>query len=122
MGVIYERKGLCPYTNVCESFKTMLNSERWMQKALIQLRREGADSFSRAEGGYTVHTLQDRLEHLRKVRMRCYNHHGRCLRFWQFEKKNEDAKSISLFKRRLEMKERASTPIPLQQQAPESQE
>lgn len=122
MGVIYERKGLCPYTDVCESFKTIVNSERWMQKALSRLRREGADRLPMAEGGYTVQTLHSRLEHLRKVRTRCYSHHGRCLRFWQFEKKMEDNKPVSQFKKRLEMREEPPPPIPIQHQAQESQE
>lgn len=117
--VIFERRGLCPYTDICESYATIMNSERWMRKALYRLRKEGASSLSRAEGGCTIQTLQDRLEHLRKVKRRCNDYHGRCLRFWQFEKKREDNKASSLVKKHLEMRD-APPIIPYQQPTPPS--
>ena len=119
--VIFDRRGLCPYTDICESYATIMNSERWMRKALYRLSKEGASSLPRAEGGYTIQTLQDRLEHLRKVKSRCNDYHGRCLRFWQFEKKREDNRSSSLVKRHLERRETPPT-TPYQQPIPPSQD
>jgi hypothetical protein len=98
---VYERTGLCPYTGDCDSYRSIVNGERWMEKALSAMRRGGVDSLPRAEGGYTVDDLQSRLTHLRRVKDRCYSSNGRCLRFWQFERKNERSVSLSRLRGRL---------------------
>jgi hypothetical protein len=98
---VYERTGLCPYTGDCDSYRSIVNGERWMEKALSAMRRGGVDSLPKAEGGYTVDDLQSRLTHLRRVKDRCYSSNGRCLRFWQFERKNERSVSLSRLRGRL---------------------
>ena len=98
---VYERTGLCPYTGDCDSYRSIVNGERWMEKALSAMRRGGVDSLPRAEGGYTVDDLQSRLTHLRRVKDRCYSSNGRCLRFWQFERKNERSVSMNRLRGRL---------------------
>ena len=110
---VYERTGLCPYTGDCESFRSIVNGERWMVKALSTMRRAGADSLPGAEGGYTVDDLQGRLAHLRRVKNRCYSSNGRCLRFWQFERKNENRSSLNRLRRRLVADEGVVDPIPV---------
>jgi len=80
---MYERTSLCPYTDRCESYQTILRSERWMEHALSKLRREARQGVS-SYCGYTVEALLWRLEHMNRVKERCYKHNGRCLRFWQF--------------------------------------
>jgi hypothetical protein len=110
---VYERTGLCPYTGDCESFRSIVNGERWMVKALSTMRRAGVDSLPSTEGGYTVNDLQDRLAHLRRVKNRCYSGNGRCLRFWQFERKNKSRSSLNRLKRRLVADERVADPIPV---------
>ena len=66
-----------------------------MKRALSKMRREGTDSLSQSEGGYTLNGLLSKLVHLRRVKNRCYSGNGRCLRFWQFKKKNEHHISFS---------------------------
>ena len=119
---VYDRTGLCPYTGDCESFRSIVNGERWMEKALSTMRREGKDSLPRAEGGYTVNNLQDRLAHLRRVKNRCYSSNGRCLRFWQFERMNENRSSLNRLKRRLASDEWVVDPIPVRPIVHEAEE
>jgi hypothetical protein len=84
---VYERTGLCPHTNACDSFSAIVNSESWMEKTLSGLRRSGTDAVSWEEGGYTADGLQERLLHMRRVKERCYSGNRRCLRFWQLERR-----------------------------------
>jgi hypothetical protein len=119
---VYERTGLCPYTGDCESFRSIVNGERWMEKALSTMRRAGADSLPRAEGGYTVDDLQGRLAHLRRVKNRCYSSNGRCLRFWQFERKDKSRSSLNRVKRRLVADEGVVDPIPVRPIVHEAEE
>lgn len=102
---IYKSTGLCPYTGECESYQTIVNSENWIYKALSRLRREGSDRLPREEGGYSEQMLQNRLENLRAVKRRCYGYNGRCLRFWQFEKKKEEDRALMHLMGHLEAKE-----------------
>ena len=98
---IYKRTGLCPYTGECESFRTIAESERWMERALSRLRRGEMDGAVDGEREYSEESLVDKLEHLKRVRERCYGYNGRCLRFWQFERRSEEERSFDLLKKRL---------------------
>ncbi|MCW3978282.1 MAG: hypothetical protein NWF12_00915, partial [Candidatus Bathyarchaeota archaeon] len=40
---------------------------------------------------------------LKRVRERCYGYNGRCLRFWQFERRSEEERSLDLLKKRLSL-------------------
>ncbi len=100
---IYKRTGLCPYTGECESFRTIAESERWMERALSRLRRGEVDGEGERE--YSEELLVDKLEHLKRVRERCYGYNGRCLRFWQFERRSREERSFDLLKTRLSMVE-----------------
>ena len=119
---VYERTGLCPYTGDCESFRSIVNGERWMEKALSTMRRAGADSLPGAEGGYTVDDLQGRLAHLRRVKNRCYSSNGRCLRFWQFERKDESRSSLNRLRRKRVADEGVVDPIPVRPIVHEAEE
>jgi len=110
---VYERTGLCPYTGDCDSYRSIVNGERWMGRALSEMRREGMDSLPRAEGGYSERDLQGRIAHLRRVKDRCFSSNGRCLRFWQFERKNEHNMSLSRLKRKFVEDDRALDPVPV---------
>jgi hypothetical protein len=90
---MYERTSLCPYTEKCESYQTILRAERWMEHALSKLRREARQGVS-SYCGYTVEALNWRLEHMNRVKDRCYNRNGCCLRFWQFRAKEERESSL----------------------------
>jgi hypothetical protein len=108
---IFGRRDMCPYTGECESFKTMVRAERWMERAVSSLRRSGEEKLSEAEGGYHINTLQHRLEHLRGVKKRCYSHHGRCLRFWQFERLKGELQASG--DSRYSSREGAPRPVPV---------
>jgi hypothetical protein len=66
----------------------MKRSEDWMIQWLSKMRTRSSQAPS-GDGAFTVESLQSRLEHLRRVRERCYSYNGRCLRFWQFKAKAE---------------------------------
>ena len=119
---VYERTGLCPYTGDCDSYRSIVNGERWMEKALSAMRRGGLDSLPKAEGGYTVDDLQSRLTHLRRVKDRCYSSNGRCLRFWQFERKNERSVSLSSLRGRLVADRAVENRMPVRLIAHEAEE
>ncbi len=102
---IYKRTGLCPYTGECESFRTISESERWMERALSRLRRGMVDGAVDGEREYSEESLVDKLEHLKRVRERCYGYNGRCLRFWQFRRRSEEERSFDLLKKRLSFME-----------------
>jgi hypothetical protein len=89
---VYEKTGLCPHTDVCDSYSAIVKSESWMERTLRGLRREGQVALPREEGGYTAEELQDRLLHMRRVKERCYSSNRRCLRFWQLEKHTQSLK------------------------------
>ena len=99
---------------MCESYQTIRRSEHWMSKALSQIRRSGLDSLPKSEGGYTALMLENKLGQMRRIKDRCYQHNKRCLRFWQFNRKQESTivdielqNKISIFS-----KINASSPIP----------
>ena len=108
---VYERTGLCPYTGDCDSYRTIVNSERWMERALYRLRREGNESLSFSEGGYSIDYLQTRLTHMRKVKNRCYGRNGGCLRFWQFERAKDDMEAYNRLKMELLVRRQSSPQI-----------
>ena len=113
---VYKRTGLCPYTGECTSFQTIVNNERWMGKALSRLRREGLSFLPDEDGGYSEESMEDKLGHLRRVKERCYSYNGRCLRFWQYERRKEDKKPFDWLKMRLEVFDRVTAPIQLEDQ------
>ena len=98
---VFEATSLCPYTGSCESYRAIVNGERWMEKALSDLRRSGKEKLPQSEGGYTDHVLMNKLMGLRRVKDRCYNHNGRCLRYWQFRKKDMEEKSMVVLRERM---------------------
>jgi len=49
----------------------------------------------RDEEGYSEMVLEGKLEHLKRVKDRCYKYNGRCLRFWQLKKVEEKKKPIA---------------------------
>lgn len=87
LSTVFERTGLCPHTDVCDSYRAIVKSESWMEKCLSRLRRAGRTAQTREEGGYTADGLQAQLLHMRQVKERCYSGNKRCLRFWQLERK-----------------------------------
>ena len=100
---MFDPTSICPYTERCESYRTILSSERWMQVELRSMRRQGMDGHSPAGGGYSIETLELKLERLRKVRERCYKYKGRCLRYWQFEKKRKEQESMKKLETRVDL-------------------
>jgi hypothetical protein len=104
---MFDTTSFCPYSKQCESYRTIVNSEEWMGKALSKLRRMGVSNLPRDEGGYSELMLESKLEQLRKVKYRCYRYNGRCLRFWQLKKAEEKNKSINGLKARLGHLERS---------------
>ncbi|HUS79137.1 MAG TPA: hypothetical protein VM050_10835 [Patescibacteria group bacterium] len=107
----FRNTSLCPYTGECSSYRSIVNSERWMEKALTQLRRTGENKLPVSESGYTDHMLETNLMQLRRVKERCYNHNGRCLRFWQFDKKSKKIESLNGLRERYQVAEDVPTPI-----------
>ena len=109
---IFAKTSLCPYTDVCESYKTINRSERWMEQALSQMRRAGQESLPRSEGGYTIYTLEERLSHMKRVKDRCYRYNKRCLKFWQFHRKRESTMSSDRLRNRLAIMGGITAPVP----------
>jgi hypothetical protein len=60
----------------------------WIEKHLSTIRRE-SQLASLLDVGYSIEGLVKRLEHMRKVKERCYSHNGRCLRYWQLKAEEE---------------------------------
>lgn len=98
---IFELTSLCPYTEICESYRTISRSERWMEQALSRMRREGLDKLPKSEGGYTIYLLEERLNHMKRVKDRCYRYNKRCLRFWQLERIHESRAASDRMRNRL---------------------
>jgi hypothetical protein len=90
---IFERTDFCPYTDRCESYQTISRAESWIERAMVRLRQEITQGLHPGDGSHSIENLQWRLDHLRKVKERCYGYNGRCLRFWQF-KSDEDGKPL----------------------------
>lgn len=86
---MFERTSTCPYTGRCESFKVIDNSESWMERELHRMRQVNMLGIPLAGFPFTPQGLNWRLDHLRKVKERCYRYNGRCLRFWQFKAEDE---------------------------------
>ncbi len=85
---MFERTTLCPYTEQCDSFQTMNRAGSWIEKHLSNMRR-GGQLTSILDEDHTIEGLVERLEHMRRVKERCYSHNGRCLRYWQFKAEKE---------------------------------
>jgi len=117
---IYGRTGLCPYTGDCPSFKTIVSGERWIGQALSKVRRAGAMGLTEEEDEYSEESLVDKLEQLKRVKDRCYSHNGRCLRFWQFERKNGGKASFNRVARPTDLVD--SPEEPPEQRLPENKE
>ena len=47
---LFDATSFCPYSKQCESYKTIINSEEWISKALSKLRRMGGSALPRDEG------------------------------------------------------------------------
>jgi len=94
---MFERTNLCPYTDQCESFQTIIRAQSWMEQALARLRFNSFREPS-SDSVNAIQTLQWKLAHSRVVKERCHSHIGRCLRFWQFKAKEEG--ELTLHRRR----------------------
>jgi hypothetical protein len=51
--------------------------------------RRGGQLAAILDEDYTIEGLIERLEHMRRVKERCYSHNGRCLKSWQFKAEQE---------------------------------
>jgi len=90
---IFESTGRCRYTNICESFQTMIRSEKWVENEIVKKRTELGQLDQ--EGESLSSTLQYRLNEIERIRERCYKYNHRCLRFWQFRRKEENKLLLS---------------------------
>ena len=115
---LFDATSFCPYSKQCESYKTIINSEEWISKALSKLRRMGGSALPRDEGGYSEEELEGKLEQLRRVKNRCYRYNGRCLRFWQLKKVEERNKPISGLRSRISHVERPTELLDVEQPVP----
>jgi len=91
---VYDFNGVCPYTDRCDSFQTISRAERWMEEALLRMRKESVLDPSAVDGEPSIYTLQWRLEHMRRVKERCYSYCHRCLRFRQFNSREGEGAAI----------------------------
>jgi hypothetical protein len=86
---MFERHDYCPHTEACDSFQTICRVESQTEKKLRRFMRSGDEGHALDNEGSTIHSLQRQMEHVRRVKERCYSHCQRCLRFRQFEAKAE---------------------------------
>ena len=115
---MFDATSFCPYSEQCESYRTIVSSEEWISKALSKLRRMGVSSLPRDEGGYSERVLEGKLEQLKRVKDRCYRYNGRCLRFWQMKKAEEKNKGINGLRSRIGHVDRPMELLDVEQPVP----
>lgn len=84
--MMYEPTDICPYTERCGSFQSIIRIERELQNAWWRTAWERPPGAPEGDGedDHGLDILQKRLENLALVRRRCLQFHNRCLKFWQF--------------------------------------
>ena len=89
MSRMFDRTGPCPYTEKCESFQTIGRAEGWIEHELVGLRKASAQGDASMDEMDLAQMLEKRMDHMRRIKERCYGYNRRCLRFWQFRGKEE---------------------------------
>ena len=84
MSGMFDRTGPCPYTERCESFQTIRRAESWIEHELVGIRKACAQGDASIDEMDWAQVLEKRMDHMRRVKERCYGFNNRCLRFWQF--------------------------------------
>lgn len=90
---IFETTGRCRYTSICDSFQTMVRAEKWVERDILKIRTEFDQPDQDSES--LSLTLQYRLNEIERIKERCYKYNHRCLRFWQFKRKEENKPLLS---------------------------
>lgn len=85
---IFETTDRCRYIKICESFQTMERAERQLEEEIMKIRT--GFNYATHEVEYLSSILQYKLNDLERVRERCYKYNHRCLRFWQFKRREEN--------------------------------
>lgn len=85
---MYEHTGVCPFIDLCEYFMTIQKIERDINHS----RREIASLIQNTENNYDEEfkDIQLKYESINRIRKRCYENHGHCLRYWSLKKKDQD--------------------------------
>lgn len=91
---MYESTGVCPYTDRCESFQSILRVEG----QLLRARREAFFGRTEVPPGELYRILDSfhtDMEKINNAKERCIKFHYRCLRFWQLNKKEREEKGYT---------------------------
>ena len=86
--MMYEHKGICPFIESCDYYKKIIRLERELngdrRKAILRLKDE------RDYEDEVFVDIQKQYESIKRLRERCFEKHGRCLRFWRLRKNRND--------------------------------
>jgi hypothetical protein len=87
---MYERTDMCPYTERCKSYQSIIRMERELQNTWLKRMWESPPGVSVGDGGrdQASDVLHKRLDNLMNVKTRCLHFHKRCLKFWQLRAKD----------------------------------
>jgi len=86
---MFDRTGPCPYAERCESYQAIRRAEGWVERELVGLRRRSALGDASSDEMDSAQMLEWRMDHMRRIKERCYSYNRRCLRFWQFRSEEE---------------------------------
>ena len=91
---MYENKGVCPFIESCEYYQKILKLERGLnsnrRKAALGLK-DGNDYIDE-----DFADIEKQYDSFKRLRERCFENHGRCLKFWRLRKRKIEETSIML--------------------------
>ena len=86
--MMYEHTGVCPFIDKCEYHRTIQEIDRNISLS----RREITSQIQQSEKQYEEEfkEIQRRYESINRTKNRCYENHGRCLRYWSMKNKDQN--------------------------------
>jgi len=87
--MMYEPTSICPYTERCENFQSIIRIGKELQNARWKMVWESSPSVSIGNDNYKIDVLQQQMENLMRAKKKCLHYHKRCLKFWQLKEKEE---------------------------------
>lgn len=85
---MYERTGVCPFIDKCEYHMRIQKIERNINYNRRKIVSKMQNTVEHDETEFK--DIQRSYESLNRARKRCFENHGRCLRFWSLKKKEQD--------------------------------
>ena len=83
---MFNKKGICPFIESCEYYQKILKLERELsfnrRKATLGLK--DVNEYDEEDDI----DIQRKYDTFKRLRSRCFENHGHCLRFWRLSKKD----------------------------------